>query len=156
MIQQALLDDGSISGPRCYPPVFTSKCMLIVWLHGLAGLIQLFEKGSGFNVSYRGQGACPQKIFTIGSLYSCELKNSTGPLCVQQLIYILCLVSLWEMIIWQPSCNLDWDENYLQGSIYTDKYSLKVIRQYAKILFETSSQEIQNDSMETILDFRMK
>ena len=55
-------DYGGISGSRCYPPVFTSKCMTIGWLHGLAGVDQFFVKGGGFKHP-RGSGGMPPGKF---------------------------------------------------------------------------------------------
>ena len=57
------------------------------------------------------------------------------------------------MIIWQQTWNLEQAENYPQGSIYMDRYSLIVQGNTAKDL-ETSSQEIQDDSLGAILNFK--
>ena len=62
-------------------------------------------------------------------------------------------LSLVRCIICPQGCHLVFPaEIYPQESMYTDKYSPKSSRQYAEKLLETSSQDIQDDSLAAILD----
>ena len=53
------------AGSRCYLPVFTSKCMLIGWPHGLAGRIRrfLWRVRGGVSTHILGES---RSIFAIG------------------------------------------------------------------------------------------